>query len=616
MASFVFVLLLPLGFIISSLSQHSWDSAQAELKEKHLLIAKNMAQPVSLYFSSYQQTLDTFVNSTNLSTKNIEGIKTLTDRFVNNLDNFVAISFLSVEGSASIVSVKDEYKVRSSENLNSFSYHETESKYRKYDTSNSISSVIRSTVSNQPIVLMKHHIIGKDLNKVGTIFVELDLAPIREMCNKINFGEKGHCVIVDQLGQVVAHPSKELEQQIRDISSIGILDKMKDNTNGIWTFHSPYLDEDVVAGYSTIDKLGWGTLIVQPESELVSPFKEVIYTVLTWLTVGIIISLLVAYILAQQITKPLNSLVTKSKEIGTRSDNFNLGKIPKNSPIEVSELWSALSALVNRLHKSNREVRKLNYSLSKDIEKATAKLRETNRYLYKMSSNDHLTNIANRRFFEDSVNKIIAKHNEENVGIIVIDVDKFKFINDEYGHEAGDLALKHIAAIMKETTRSKDIPARLGGDEFVVYINGCTDEVIVKIAENLRKKVQDQPIDWEGHSIPLSLSVGTVNCSAKTARSLDKLLKFADQAMYESKQAGRNHVSSYVFPGSNAVSKVSDKKATINKTLDNEADQQKQELEALLDELPHKPEELTDEILSVGAEIKKEKVKNIWISAR
>ena len=461
---------------------------------------------------------------------------------------------------------------------------------------------------------MKHHIIGKDLNKVGTIFAELDLTPIREMCNKIQFGEKGHCVIVDQLGQVVAHPSKELEQQIRDISSIGILGKMKDSMNGIWTFHSPYLDEEVVAGYSTIEKLGWGTMIVQPESELESPFKQVINTVLTWLAVGIIISLLVAYILTQQITKPLNTLVIKSKEIGTRSDNFNIGKIPKNSPIEVSELWNALSALVSRLHKSNREVRKLNYSLSKDIEKATAKLRATNRYLYKMSSNDHLTKIANRRFFEDSVNKIITEKNEENVGIIVIDVDKFKFINDEYGHEAGDLALKHIAAIMKESTRGKDIPARLGGDEFVVYINNCTDEAMVKIAENLRKKVQDQPIDWQGTSIPLSLSVGTVNCPTKVAKSLDQLLKFADEAMYESKEAGRNHVSNYAFPGMKPVSKA--KPAQVNKTLDNEAELQKKELEALLDEMPHKPEELTEEILSVGAEKKRKKVKNIWITAK
>jgi diguanylate cyclase (GGDEF)-like protein len=617
MGSFVFVLLLPLGFIISNLSQHSWESAQKELQEKHLLIAKSLVEPVNLYFSSYQQSLKVFVDSSNLSTKSANGIKSLTDTFVNTLDNIVAVSFLSIEDGSSVISINDQYKIKASDSIESFSYHQTESKYRKYDTNNSISSVIRSPVSRKPVVLVKHHIIGNDLNKIGTLFMELDLAPIRDMCAKIRFGEKGTCIIVDQLGHVVAHPDKELENEIHDLSSIGVLEKLKNMGSGLWSFHLPFLDEDVVAGFTIVDKLGWGIIIPQPKSELESPFKSVINTVLTWLAVGIIISLLVAYILTQQITKPLNSLVVKSKEIGTRVDTFNLGKIPKNSPNEISELWKALSALVSRLHKSNREVRKLNYSLSKDIEKATAKLRATNRHLYKISSNDHLTKIANRRYFEDSVNKILAKNGNENIGIIVIDVDKFKFINDEYGHEAGDLALVHIANMMKESTRKKDIPARLGGDEFVIYINNCTDDVLLKIAENLRKKVESTPIIWEDKSIPLSLSVGTVNCPTEKAKSLEQLLKFADEAMYESKQAGRNNVSAYTFNDTaSAMSVKSEVKEEQFVIEDEGVAEEILEIEALLDELPHRPEELTDEILAEKEVPKPDDTPNFWITAK
>lgn len=622
MGSFVFVLLLPLGFIIFSLSQHSWDNAQREMTDKHLLIAKGLEEPVSLYFSSFQQSVKIFVDSSNLATKNNDGIKVLIDRFVNSLDNTVAISFLSIEDGSSVLAINEKYKIKANSDLDSFSYHETENKYRKYDTSNSISSVIRSPVSKKPVILIKHHIIGKDLNKRGTVFLELDLAPIRELCAKVRFGDKGHCVIVDQLGHVVAHPNKDLEDEIHDLSPIGILDKMKTMGTGLWNFHSPLLNEDMIAGITTIDKLGWGIMIPQPKSELESPFKDVIYTVEMWLIVGIIIALLVAYILAQQITKPLNSLVVKSKEIGTRSDTFNLGNIPKNSPNEVSELWKALSALVSRLHKSNREVRKLNFSLSKDIEKATAKLRATNRHLYKISSMDHLTNIANRRYFEDSVNKILAKNSPDNIGIIVIDVDKFKFINDEYGHEAGDLALIHIAKMMKESTRNKDIPARLGGDEFVIYINNCTDEVLLHIAENLRKKVESTPIVWEGHSIPLSLSVGTVNCPSIKADSLDQLLKFADVAMYESKEAGRNHVSSYSFDRPAEISKKEEQIETIDKspeeaiTEEPNVEEQVSELELLLEELPHEPDELTEEILAEKEVPKPEVTPNFWITAK
>ena len=547
MASFVFVLLLPLGFIISYLNQHSWDIAQTELQEKHLMLAKGLEEPILQYINTYQKSLDVFVKTTNFANKDRDDLQPLMHTFVNSLDNLSALSFSSLKTGKTIISVNDKYKVRASDNLKSFNYHRIESKYRKYSVTNSISAVTRSSVSRKPIVIISRHIIGSDQNKRGTLFIELELSPIADMCRKIRFGKKGYCAITDNRGQVIAHPDKELEAEIINLSSIGILSKMREAKSGVWTFNSPYLKEDVVSGYNTVEGLGWAVVIPQPESELESPFKAVINTILTWLAVGIIISLLVAYILGHQITKPLNSLVAKSKEIGIRADTFNLGVIPENSPEEISELWGALAALVDRLHDSNRKVRTLNYSLSQDIEKATAKLRATNIHLFKMSSMDHLTQIANRRFFEESLNKIFKRKLNENVGIIVIDVDKFKHINDHYGHEAGDLALKHIAKIMKENTRGKDIPARLGGDEFVAYIHNCDDKVLARVADNIRKRVQKQPIKWEGKSIQLSLSIGTVNCHSHQNFSLDQLLKFADSAMYKSKKAGRNSVSSYKF---------------------------------------------------------------------
>jgi len=640
MASFIFVLLLPLGFIISYLNQHSWSIAQSELKEKHLLLAKSLEEPILQYVDSHKKSLDLFIGSTDISTKSSSEKKLLMHTFVNSLENLSSISYSPVNTGKTLISVNDKYKVKGSNNLKPFGYHLTEKKYRKYSVTNSISNVTRSSISRKPVVVLSHHIIGADENKKGTIFVELELTPIADSCRKIRFGEKGNCAITDKTGQVIAYPKKDLEDEIINISEIGILNKIREAKSGIWSFYSPILKEEMIAGYNTVDGLGWFVMIPQPKSELESPFKAVINTILTWLLVGIIISLLVAYILGQQITKPLNSLVSKSKEIGIRADSFNLGAIPKNSPEEVSELWTALAALVDRLHVSNKQVRKLNYSLSRDIEKATAKLRATNLHLYKMSSMDHLTQIANRRYFEDSLKKIFKGESNENVGIIVIDVDKFKYINDHYSHEAGDLALKHIANIMKEGTRGKDIPARLGGDEFVAYIHNCEDKVLVRVADNLRKKVQDQPIEWEGKTINLSLSVGTVNCHANQNYSLDELLKFADEAMYMSKKAGRNSVSSYKFkpavPHQDKLDKIEELKNQIQESKISEAKQkiarlqaakvealiQQQHLdgsldiELLIEGLPNKPEQLTEEILAEKEEKKPLDEGEHWIRAK
>ena len=640
MASFVFVLLLPLGFIISYLNLHSWDIAEQELQEKHLLLAKGLEKPILQYVESYDTSLEVFLDSTNFSTGDESTFKSLMDSFVNSLEHVSSVSYTSIISGLTYISVKEQYAVRGSDNLKPFNYHTVENKYKKYDVTNSVSNVIRSSVSRKPVVVISHPIIGPDKNKRGTIFVELELDVIADICRKIRFGKQGHCAITDKTGQLIAHPKKELEDEIINIASIGLLEKAREANYGVWSFQSPYLNEEMIAGYNVVEDLGWFVMVPQPESELESPFKAVINTVLTWLLVGIIISLLVAYILGQQITKPLNSLVIKSKEIGIRADTFNLGAIPKNSPNEVSELWAALAALVDRLHDSNKEVRKLNYSLSKDIEKATAKLRASNLHLYKMSSLDHLTQIANRRFFEDSLNKIFKSKPNEHVGIIVIDVDKFKHINDHYGHEAGDLALKHIANIMKEGTRGKDIPARLGGDEFVAYIHNCEDHVLVQVAENLRKKVQDQPIVWEGQSIELSLSVGTVNCHANQEYSLDQLLKFADEAMYESKEAGRNSVSSYKFkdakPHQDKLDKIEELERQIQESKLREKKKREELLQAakiealikeqhnddsldidmLIEEVPHNPDELTEDILAEGEVTKPSKEGELWIRAK
>jgi len=277
--------------------------------------------------------------------------------FVNSVENLSSISYSPVNTGKTLISVNDKYKVKGSNNLKPFGYHLTEKKYRKYSVTNSISNVTRSSISRKPVVVLSHHIIGADENKKGTIFVELELTPIADSCRKIRFGEKGNCAITDKTGQVIAYPKKDLEDEIINISEIGILNKIREAKSGIWSFYSPILKEEMIAGYNTVDGLGWFVMIPQPKSELESPFKAVINTILTWLLVGIIISLLVAYILGQQITKPLNSLVSKSKEIGIRADSFNLGAIPKNSPEEVSELWTALAALVDRLHVSNKQVR-------------------------------------------------------------------------------------------------------------------------------------------------------------------------------------------------------------------------------------------------------------------
>ncbi len=547
MASFVFVLLLPLGFLVSSLPEQSWGSVKQEILDKHQLIAKSTGETIRLYFSSYQKSLQVFASTANLThSKNPDTIKAGMSDLLQSFENVDVISFLSLDDYSKVISVRPNVQGTYKDTL-----AEPFLKYLTFGNRHSsirdVSPVFKSTISNEPVVLVKAYVFDGADTKRGVLFAEVGLGYINNVCNEIGDGLKEYCTIVDSLGKIVAHPNKEWVAQSYDLSELAIVQQMKKGRSGSFSFHSPYLEEEAVAGFSTVKKLGWRVMISQSKADLDSPLKKVMFTILTWLVIGIVFALGVAYLLTRQITKPINSLVLRSKEAGVRMDTFNLGDVPKGSPHEIIQLWIALSSLITKLQRSNKEVKKLNYSLGKDVQKATAKLRKTNKYLYRISSRDHLTKIANRRLFEDSVNSILKNKAGDNVSIILIDVDKFKFINDTYGHDAGDLALIHIAQLMQKCTREGDLPARLGGDEFVIYIKDCGPKSLHRVADNLRKEVEDNPIVWAGEEINLTLSVGTVNHEIDGKITLTELLKHADEAMYHSKENGRNHVSAYSF---------------------------------------------------------------------
>jgi len=556
MASFVFVLLLPLGFLVSSLPEQSWGSVKQEILDKHQLIAKSTGETIRLYFSSYQKSLRVFANTSDLiHSKNNDAVKASMADLFKSLENVDVISFLSLDDYSKVVSVRPN-----AQGTFKGTVKEPFLKYLTFGNRHSsireVSPVFKSTISNNPVVLVKAYVFDENNTKRGVLFAEIGLGYINNVCSEIGYSFKEYCTIVDSLGQVVANPNKDWVKQSHDLSTLAIVQEMKKGRSGSMDFYSPNLEEDAVAGFSTVKKLGWGVMIFQSKADLDLPLKQVMSTILIWLVIGIFFALIVAYMLTRQITKPINSLVLKSKEAGVRTGTFNLGDVPKGSPNEIIQLWIAWSSLISKLQRSNKEVKKLNYSLSKDVQQATARLRKTNKYLYRISSRDHLTKIANRRFFEDTVNKILQTKLGEKASIILIDVDKFKFINDTYGHDAGDLALVHIAQLMKKCTREGDLPARLGGDEFVIYIKDCGPKSLQRVAENLRKAVQDNPIVWAGQEIKLTLSVGTVNHEADGKVTLTELLKFADEAMYDSKENGRNHVSAYSFKKAEALVKA------------------------------------------------------------
>jgi len=166
--------------------------------------------------------------------------------------------------------------------------------------------------------------------------------------------------------------------------------------------------------------------------------------------------------------------------------------------------------------------------------------------LQKQAIHDPLTGLYNRRYLEDALGREVrrAARDKTSFGIIMIDIDHFKHINDQYGHNAGDVLLKAIATLFRSHLRGEDLVCRYGGEEFIALLPTANSKETICKAEEIRQKVENHFIEHEGQQIgPVTISAG-VSIYPAHGRTPESLIKAADDALYLAKNGGRNKVLS------------------------------------------------------------------------
>ncbi len=159
-----------------------------------------------------------------------------------------------------------------------------------------------------------------------------------------------------------------------------------------------------------------------------------------------------------------------------------------------------------------------------------------------MANKDFLTGAYNRRYFFDAGNAIFlkARRKEQPLAVIMLDIDNFKNINDTYGHDVGDIAIKEIKRVLDENLRASDLFARFGGEEFCILLEDITRANTEKLFEKIRTKFEENVIDINGTRLSYTVSFGG---AYGMASSLEEMVKLSDKALYESKENGRNKVT-------------------------------------------------------------------------
>lgn len=172
--------------------------------------------------------------------------------------------------------------------------------------------------------------------------------------------------------------------------------------------------------------------------------------------------------------------------------------------------------------------------------------KEMEQRLLKFSRYDDLTQIYNRRVFYTEAEKQIeiAHRYQRAAAVLMLDLDNFKLVNDQYGHHTGDEVLKHFIHICKDSMRQTDFLGRTGGEEFAVFLPETDLDEALQLAERINQHASDSSLNVDGKIISYTVSIG-VAILVKSTDTIDVLLSHADKALYEAKAAGRNCVKAY-----------------------------------------------------------------------
>lgn len=211
-------------------------------------------------------------------------------------------------------------------------------------------------------------------------------------------------------------------------------------------------------------------------------------------------------------------------------------------PIQAEDVLARIA-----IHLKIRNLQKQLEEQNSLLEAEILRRKETESHLQLIASTDSLTEVYNRRYFFELGLKEVSRsmRTQMPLSAIMLDIDHFKKINDSYGHLVGDQVLIRFVQICKQNLRTYDILCRYGGEEFSVLLPDTDINQASIVAERLRNAVESTGMNIYNHSIFITASFGIANLDLENEISLESILDRADQALYKSKQRGRNCVSSW-----------------------------------------------------------------------
>ncbi len=267
-------------------------------------------------------------------------------------------------------------------------------------------------------------------------------------------------------------------------------------------------------------------------AQVIAPYKKEVYTIIVYFLISLFIIIPLLIYFSNIIVKPIYKLVEASQKVKNREFN-SITKI--NSPVlEIELLSTSIKDMSNSIYSYQ-------HSLEEKVKQRTKELISKNEELHRLSITDKLTGLYNRVQLDKTLHLEVTKSltSQNNFCILLIDIDFFKKVNDNYGHQIGDEVLVETANILKNNIRKSDILGRWGGEEFLIISPKLKIEDAIILSNKLREAVEKHT--FLNYPKKVTISLGLANFYKGLIKT-EEILANADKALYEAKQKGRNQV--------------------------------------------------------------------------
>lgn len=338
----------------------------------------------------------------------------------------------------------------------------------------------------------------------GSIYLEKKNI-LSDVLGKHSYQDGSYLYVVDRNKTLIYHPEKSrIGEVIENNNAINYV--LSGNQGSMNMMNS--LGIDMLAGFSPVQGTSWGIVAQRPKVSTLSELDEQMMAVfVTTIPIGLL-TLAGIWISAIFISRPLWQLAREVKTLN-HSDTVEQIQDIRSWYFEAAQLKAAITKCLDMM---TRKISQLDTD----------------------SHTDPMTNLLNRRGMLKALDAFSDNH--QAFSVMALDIDRFKQVNDTYGHDVGDRVIATVAELMRSHARQGDILCRSGGEEFLIFLINTNQERTFKIAERLRETISEYEIPPVGK---ITVSIGVAHCSGKPAHVHDAI-KQADSALYEAKSNGRN----------------------------------------------------------------------------